>query len=157
MRENPTTPNNQLKSTGKTSRKVLEQIQKTKRLHCFLIKNKIYLKLVIFMLSFCRSSRREVFCKKDALKESRKFTGEHLRVSFLIKLRLRPKTLIKKRSWHRCSPVNFVKLLRTLLLQNTSGGYFCVRSFYSCLRNKLNARHFLYMSLKPQSIALFIY
>ena len=34
---------------------------------------------------------------------------------------LRPATLLKKRLWHRCSPVNFVKFLRTHFLQNTSG------------------------------------
>ena len=33
------------------------------------------------------------------------------RASFL--LSLRPPTLLKKRLWHRCFPVNFVKLLRT--------------------------------------------
>ena len=44
------------------------------------------------------------------------------RVSFLIKLQgLSPATLLKKRLWHRCFPVNFVKFLRTPLLQNTSG------------------------------------
>ena len=30
-------------------------------------------------------------------------------------------TLLKKRLWHRCFPVNFVKFLRTQFLQNTSG------------------------------------
>ena len=40
------------------------------------------------------------------------------RVSFLI-------TLLKKRLWHRCFPVNFAKFLRTPFLQNTSGGCFC--------------------------------
>ena len=38
------------------------------------------------------------------------------RVSFLIKLQasgLRPATLLKKRLWHRCFPMNFVKFLRT--------------------------------------------
>ena len=39
--------------------------------------------------------------------------------------RLRPATLLKKRLWHRCFPVNFVKFLRTpffteLLLATTS-------------------------------------
>ena len=34
---------------------------------------------------------------------------------------LRPVTLLKKRLWQRCFPVNFVKFLRTPLLQNTSG------------------------------------
>ena len=30
-------------------------------------------------------------------------------------------TLLKKRLWHRCFPVNFAKFLRTLFSQNTSG------------------------------------
>ena len=34
---------------------------------------------------------------------------------------LRPETLLKTRLWHRCFPVNFVKLSRTLFLQSTSG------------------------------------
>ena len=33
----------------------------------------------------------------------------------------RPATLLKKRLWHRCFPVNFEKFLRTPFLQNTSG------------------------------------
>ena len=36
------------------------------------------------------------------------------RVSFLIKLQARPATLLKKRLWRRCFPVNFAKFLRTL-------------------------------------------
>ena len=39
-----------------------------------------------------RTSRPEVFCKKGIL---------------------RPATLLKKRLWHRCFPVNFAKFLRT--------------------------------------------
>ena len=36
------------------------------------------------------------------------------RVSFLIKLQdLKPATLLKKRVWHKCFPVNFAKFLRT--------------------------------------------
>ena len=42
------------------------------------------------------------------------------RVSFLIKLQARPATLLKKRLWHRCFPVNFAKFLRKPFLQNTS-------------------------------------
>ena len=42
------------------------------------------------------------------------------RISFLIKLQARPATLLKKRFWHRCFPVNFAKFLRTPFLQNTS-------------------------------------
>ena len=34
----------------------------------------------------------------------------------------RPATLLRKRLWHRCFPVNFKKFLRTPFLQNTSGG-----------------------------------
>ena len=34
------------------------------------------------------------------------------RVSFLIKLQAPPATLLKKRLWHRCFPVNFAKFLR---------------------------------------------
>ena len=34
---------------------------------------------------------------------------------------LMPATLLKKRLWHRCFPVNFSKFLRTPFLQNTSG------------------------------------
>ena len=44
------------------------------------------------------------------------------RVSFLIKVAgLMPATLLKKRLWRRCFPVNFVKFLRTSFWQNTSG------------------------------------
>ena len=46
--------------------------------------------------------------------------------SFLIKLQAAPATLLKKRFWHRCFPVNFAKFLITLFSQNTSGGYFCI-------------------------------
>ena len=38
------------------------------------------------------------------------------RVSFLIKLQAAPATLLKKRLWHRCFPVNFAKFLRTPFL-----------------------------------------
>ena len=41
-------------------------------------------------------------------------------------------TSLKKRLWHRCFPVNFVKFLKHLFLQNPSGGCFCfvVIEFY---------------------------
>ena len=38
------------------------------------------------------------------------------RVSFLIKLQAWPTTLLKKRLWNRCFPVNFATFLRTSLL-----------------------------------------
>ena len=39
----------------------------------------------------------------------------------LKKVFLRPATLLKKRLWHRCFPLNFVNCSRIPLLQNTSG------------------------------------
>ena len=56
-----------------------------------------------------------------------KFTGKHLCQSlFFNKVAgltpfLRSATLLKKRLWHRCLPVNFAKFLRTPFLQDTSG------------------------------------
>ena len=51
----------------------------------------------------------------------------HLRqILFFTKVAsLRPATLLKKRLFHRCFPVNFAKFLRTPFLQNTSSGCFC--------------------------------
>ena len=52
----------------------------------------------------------KVFCKKGALRKFKKFRQSTCaRVSFLI----RPATLLKKRLWHWCFPVNFAKFLRT--------------------------------------------
>ena len=56
----------------------------------------------------------EVFCKKGVLRNCAKLTGKHLPTA-------RPATLLKKRLWHRCFPVNFAKCLRTPFLQNSSG------------------------------------
>ena len=58
------------------------------------------------------SSHQTCSMKKGVLRDFTKFTGKH---------RLRPATLLKKRLWHRCFPVNFAKFLRTPFLQNTSG------------------------------------
>ena len=67
---------------------------------------------------FVRSSHQEVFCKKGVLRNFEKLTKKHLRGSlFFDKVAgLRPATLLKKRLWHRCFPVNFVKFLRTSFL-----------------------------------------
>ena len=61
--------------------------------------------------------------KKGVLRNFTKFTGKHLCQSLLFNkvAGLRPATLLKKRLWHRCFPVNFAKFLRTPFLQNTSG------------------------------------
>ena len=59
-----------------------------------------------------------MFYKKSTLKNFTKFTGKHLCQSiFFNKVAgLKPATLLKKRLWHRCFPVNFVKFLRTPFL-----------------------------------------
>ena len=66
-----------------------------------------------------RSSRPEVFCRKGVLRNFAKFTGKHLCHSlFFNKVAgLRPATLLKKRLWHRCFPVNFAKFLKTPFLR----------------------------------------
>ena len=65
----------------------------------------------------------EVSIKKSVLRNFTKFTGKHLCQSlFFNKVAgLRSATLLKKGLWHKCFPVNFVKVLRTPFLQNTSG------------------------------------
>ena len=65
-------------------------------------------------LTFQRSSRPQVFCKKGVLKNFAKFIRKHLCQSlFFNKIAiLMPVTLMKKRLWHICFPVNFAKFLR---------------------------------------------
>ena len=64
----------------------------------------------------------EVFYEKRCSLNFRRIQGNHLFQSlFFSKVAgLRSATLLKRRLWHRCFPVNFVKFLRTLFLQNTS-------------------------------------
>ena len=45
---------------------------------------------------------------------------------------LRPISLLKKRLWHRCLPVDFVKFKRTLFLQNSSWQLLFDRSKRIC-------------------------
>ena len=61
--------------------------------------------------------------RKGVLRNFGKFTGKHLCQSLFFNkvVGLRPATLLKKRLWHRCFPVNFAKSLRTPFLQNMSG------------------------------------
>ena len=63
----------------------------------------------------CRSSRPEMFCKKRVLRNFTKLTGKQLFQSLICNkvAGLRPAPLLKKRLWHRCLPVNFVKFPRT--------------------------------------------
>ena len=59
---------------------------------------------------FCKKGvlKNEIFCKKGVLKVAD----------------LTPTTLLKKRLWHWCFPVKFVKFSRTYFLLNASGGCF---------------------------------
>ena len=69
-----------------------------------------------------------MFCKKVFLKISQNSQENTCaRVSFLIKWQTPPATLLKRRLWHRCFPVNFAKfsIQEHLFLQRTSGGCFC--------------------------------
>ena len=99
-----------------------------KILHIF-IKKIIHLVLISWLLYSTssvarnRSSHRRCSLRKGVLRNFAKFTGKHLCQSLLFSkvAGLRPATLLKKRLWHRCFPVNFVKFLRTSFLQNTSG------------------------------------
>ena len=70
--------------------------------------------------------------RKCVLRSFAKFTGKHLCQS------LRPATLLKKRLWHKCFPVNFATFLRTyfltehlrwLLLSFSVSSYTCITTF----------------------------
>ena len=65
----------------------------------------------------------EMFCRKGVLKNFAKSTGKYLYLRlFSNKIAsLRSATLLKKRLWHWCFPVNFAKFLRISFVQNTSG------------------------------------
>ena len=66
--------------------------------------------------------------KKDILENFAKFTGKHPYQSlFLNKVAgLAPATLSKKRLWHICFSVNFVKLLEQLFYRAPPGNCFCM-------------------------------
>ena len=66
----------------------------------------------------CKSSRLEIIRKKGVLRNFTKFTGKYMcQTLFFNKVPgLRRATLLKKRLWHRCFPVNFVKFRRTPFL-----------------------------------------
>ena len=70
-------------------------------------------------LFIARSSCPKVFCKKGVLRNFANFAGKHLCQSLFFNKAagLRPATLLKKRLWHRCFPVNFAKFLGTPFLK----------------------------------------
>ena len=75
---------------------------------------------------FIKQSSDSCYMQKGVLRNLTQFTGQHLCQSLLFNkvAGLRPATLLKKRLWHRCFPVNFEKFLRIPFLKNTSGRLF---------------------------------
>ena len=61
-----------------------------------------------------RSSCTEVFYQKGVFRNFAKFKGKHLSQSLFFNKAaiLRSATLLKKRLWHRCFPMNFCKISR---------------------------------------------
>ena len=61
--------------------------------------------------------------KKGTLRKFTKFRRKHLSQGlFFNKVAgLRPATLLKKKLWHRCFPLNFATLLRTPFLESNFG------------------------------------
>ena len=53
--------------------------------------------------------------------ENNSFTNSEAVAQRCSAKKVEPATLLKKKLWHRCFPVNFAKLLRTPFSQNTSG------------------------------------
>ena len=67
---------------------------------------------------FSEAVTQRCFVNKVVLRNLAKFTGKHMcQGLFFGKVTgLWPATLLKKRLWHRCFPVNFVKFLQTPFL-----------------------------------------
>ena len=87
-----------------------------------------------------RSNHQRCSIIKGVLRNFAKFTGKHLRQSLFFN---KVATLLKKRFWHRCFPMNFAKFLRTPFLQNTSGQQLLVKvqqnlGFERCTKFCLN-------------------
>ena len=82
-----------------------------------------------------RSSHQRCSIKKGVLRNFAKFLRKHLCHSlFFNKVAgLRAATLLKKRLWHRCFPMNFAKFLRTPFLQNTSWRLLLMQSNFLSL------------------------
>ena len=88
-----------------------------KKPNIFTLQLPIYyiLKKEILIGANVRSSRPDVFCKKVFLKISPNAQEKTCAQSLFYNevAGLEHATLFKKRPWHRCFPVNFVKFLRT--------------------------------------------
>ena len=104
-----------------------------------------------------RSSHQRCFVKKVLLKNFSKFTGKHLSQSLYFNkvARRRPATLLKKRLWHRCFPVNFAKSLRTPSLIEHLRCCFCMQTIKMTRPLQLHA--FLAFNIKYVRVLLTLF
>ena len=81
-----------------------------------------------------------MFCEKDVLRNFAKFAEKHLCQSLFFKIvaGLRPATLLKKRLWHRCFPVNFAKFLTIPFFYRTPPVAASIRDPVATVANVLN-------------------
>ena len=82
--------------------------------------------MIVFAITIqmtIRSSHQSCSVRKGVLRNFAKFRGKHLcQILFFNKVAdPEPATLLKKRLWHRCFPMNFAKFLRAPFSQNTYG------------------------------------
>ena len=90
-------------------------------------------KTIMMRLSIIyRSSHQRCSLRKGVIRNFAKFTGKHLcqRLFFNKVAGLTPATLLKKRLWHRCFPVNFAKFLRTPFYRTPLGDCFCIDDIF---------------------------
>ena len=82
-----------------------------------------------------KSIHQRWYVKKGVLKHFAKFTGKKKCYSlYFVKVaRLRLATLSKKRLWHRCFPVNYVKCLKTHFYRKLPDDCFCPLSVVAVL------------------------
>ena len=85
----------------------------------FLNVSKVVLFIVFMMNPFLTVIKTYSFVSPEAATRGVLYEKVFLEIS---RSCLRPATLLKKRLWHKCFPVNFVKFLRRSFLQSTSGG-----------------------------------
>ena len=84
------------------------------RIRCEIFLSDYFMKLSLMYISLHLIWFHEIHVKYVKRKPKRLREKE-------FKRSLSPATLLKKRLWRRCLPVNFAKLLKTPFLQNTSG------------------------------------
>ena len=79
-----------------------------------------------------RSSYRSCSITKDVFRNFAKFTAKHLCQSFFFNkvAGLSPATLLKKKLWHRCFPVNFAKFRSGCFWSSPSQSYTFTNSLF---------------------------